>query len=149
MGEGRSALAGSSAGEEVLHDTAATHSIGGADSNEQHRPRLRSVRSHLHNFRNVLPFGFGQRTHSSHLGVGVGVFLNLQPREKFHSAEGSEKIGSPDIGTYAAARTGNAELCPRLIPSRLILEIKVVRGRPSRAAAPSRPPTAPSVCSRV
>ena len=35
------------------------------------------------------------------------------------------------------------------VPSRFILEIKVVRGRPSRAAAPFRPPTTPSVCWRV
>ena len=56
---------------------------------------------------------------------------------------------SPQIGTDVAARTSNAELCARLIPSRLILEIKVVRGRPSRAAAPPRPPTAPSVFWRV
>jgi hypothetical protein len=47
------------------------------------------------------------------------------------------------------AHTGTAELCPRLMPSRFILEIKVVRFRPSRAAAPFRPPTTPSVCWRV
>src|ERR1700692_437439 len=52
-------------------------------------------------------------------------------------------------GRPITAHTGTAELCPRLMPSRFILEINVVRGRPSRAAAPSRPPTTPSVCWRV
>ncbi len=54
-----------------------------------------------------------------------------------------------EIGTYAAARTGNAELCPGWIASRFIFAIKVVRARPSLAAAPFEPPTTPSVCWRV
>jgi hypothetical protein len=37
--------------------------------------------------------------------------------------------------------------CARIeIPRRFILEINVVRGRPRRAAAPSRPPTTPFAC---
>jgi len=45
--------------------------------------------------------------------------------------------------------TGNAELYRGSTPSRFILAINVVRGTPSRAAAPSRPPTTPSVRWRV
>jgi hypothetical protein len=33
----------------------------------------------------------------------------------FHVAEGSEKLGPPEIATPATLRTGNDELCPRLI----------------------------------
>lgn len=62
---------------------------------------------------------------------------------------GIRRVGSPEIGTEASVRTGNTEVCPNVIPSRFIMDIKVVRFTPSRAAAPFRPPTTPSVCWRV
>jgi hypothetical protein len=62
---------------------------------------------------------------------------------------GGIRAGSSEIGTEASVRTGNTEVCPNVIPSRFIMDIKVVRFTPSRAAAPFRPPTTPSVCWRV
>lgn len=75
-------------------------------------------------------------------------FLNLRPRAIAISG-GVRRVGSSEFGTDATAGTGNAELCPRLRPSRRILEINVVRRTLRRAAAPFGPPTTPPVCRRV
>jgi len=56
---------------------------------------------------------------------------------------------SKNYAADPAARATANDLSEGLIPSRLILAIKVVRGRPSRAAAPFRPPMTPPVCCRV
>jgi hypothetical protein len=50
-----------------------------------------------------------------------------------------------DHATDALARAGGDDFSKGPIPRRLIFAIKVVRGRPSRAAAPFGPPTTPSV----
>jgi hypothetical protein len=75
------------------------------------------------------------------------------PAGAFHFHVDSMELGLGvrviPIGTYATARTGNAELYSRLMPSRCILAIKVVRGRPSRMAARFGPQTAPPICGRV
>jgi hypothetical protein len=55
----------------------------------------------------------------------------------------------PSSCTEATDRACSAKLRRGLMPSRLIMEIKVVRFRPRRAAAPFGPPTTPSVRRRV
>jgi len=101
----------------------------------------------------------------AHLMAGPGYrrqLIALDPDESTSEAIGDWHYGSDTLllgescihalyrgGCYATACAREAKRCARLIPNRRILEIKVVRRRPSRAAAPFGPPITPLVRVRV